>query len=256
LFNSIISTCPNRNVVHELIVTSPLGLVPRELEMMYPAAHYDISVIGHWEHDEITMINTLLKSYLAQNTYDTIISHLPPGLSDLLQVDTLSTCTDHPTSEKSLETLKDALVLTKNFEKVKHTQMRHDAARSMLRYQFGDPADEFISECTIKGKYPTYKMYYQNKQIASFPVTRGLFSLTFPGGYKMGRHYWVEIDDFVPKGSVFAIGVLDADRQIRAGDDVVVFHNDDLRGVGVACMNAYEMIEGSTGEAVKIRHYK
>ena len=55
---------------------------------------------------------------------------------------------------------------------------------------------------------------------------------------------------------MFAVGVLDADRQIRAGDDVVVFHKEELRGVGVACMNADEMIESATGEAVKIRHYK
>ncbi len=31
---------------HELIITSPLGLVPRELECIYPAGHYDLPVTG------------------------------------------------------------------------------------------------------------------------------------------------------------------------------------------------------------------
>ena len=34
---------------HELIVTSPLGLVPRELECVYPAGHYDVPVTGYWD---------------------------------------------------------------------------------------------------------------------------------------------------------------------------------------------------------------
>ena len=37
---------------HELIVTSPLGLVPRELECIYPAGHYDVPVTGYWDAEE------------------------------------------------------------------------------------------------------------------------------------------------------------------------------------------------------------
>jgi archaeosine synthase len=37
---------------HELIVTSPLGLVPRELECVYPAGHYDVPVTGFWDAEE------------------------------------------------------------------------------------------------------------------------------------------------------------------------------------------------------------
>ncbi|HZD43499.1 MAG TPA: DUF5591 domain-containing protein, partial [Methanomicrobiales archaeon] len=38
---------------HALIVTSPLGLVPRELEGVYPAAHYDVPVTGYWDREEL-----------------------------------------------------------------------------------------------------------------------------------------------------------------------------------------------------------
>ncbi|MBK5191533.1 MAG: DUF5591 domain-containing protein, partial [Methanosarcinales archaeon] len=36
-----------RGRIHEIILTSPLGVVPRELELTYPAAFYDIPVTGY-----------------------------------------------------------------------------------------------------------------------------------------------------------------------------------------------------------------
>ena len=71
----------------------------------------------------------------------------------------------------------------------------------------------------------------------------------------MGRHYWVDIDDFQPKGSIFAVGVKNAYHGIRAGDEVTIWH-DELRGVGIAKMNGEEMVEMEAGEAVKVRHHK
>ncbi|MGB9926805.1 MAG: DUF5591 domain-containing protein, partial [Methanosarcina sp.] len=48
----ILSLGKHRRFVHELILTSPLGIVPRELELTYPAAHYDTAVTGHWDEEE------------------------------------------------------------------------------------------------------------------------------------------------------------------------------------------------------------
>jgi archaeosine synthase len=87
---------------------------------------------------------------------------------------------------------------------------------------------------------------------------RGLLSLTLEGAQRMAQSpmYWVEIDDFMPHGSIFATGVCDADLSIRIGDEVIVCHQGEVRAVGVAVMNAPEMIQSIRGEAVKIRHYK
>ncbi len=57
-----------------------------------------------------------------------------------------------------------------------------------------------------------------------------------------------------PKGNIFAVGVKDADENIRIGDDVVVLRDKELVGVGVAVMSPEEMIESDRGEAVRIRH--
>ena len=46
------------DAVHQVIVTAPLGLVPRELEEIWPAANYDIPVTGEWDADELAELNS------------------------------------------------------------------------------------------------------------------------------------------------------------------------------------------------------
>jgi archaeosine synthase len=63
----------------------------------------------------------------------------------------------------------------------------------------------------------------------------------------------VEIDDFVPHGSVLAPGVVDASPDIRPGDEVVV-EGPSAFGVGRAAMSGPEMAESSRGIASEVRH--
>ncbi|MDO5854042.1 MAG: DUF5591 domain-containing protein, partial [Thermoplasmata archaeon] len=51
-FASAIHTAQHDTLVHEVIVTSPLGAVPRELDMFFPANAYDIPVTGEWKPEE------------------------------------------------------------------------------------------------------------------------------------------------------------------------------------------------------------
>jgi archaeosine synthase len=68
--------------------------------------------------------------------------------------------------------------------------------------------------------------------------------------------YWVEIEDFQPKGNVFAVGVVDAAPEVRPGDDVVVRHKGEVRAVGTARLGWREMKDLERGEAVHVRHVK
>ena len=83
-----------------------------------------------------------------------------------------------------------------------------------------------------------------------------MISLTIEGarGLAQNHAYWVEIADFKLKGSVFAVGVEDADPTIRIGDDVVVMRDKEVLGIGTARMNPDEMIDSNRGEAVRMRH--
>jgi len=257
LFRKAIQHSGNPGIIHEVMVTSPLGLVPRELELIYPAAHYDISVTGIWSIDEQVMLQSMLKTYLDSNHYDLIIQHLPPEIAAFLDLDAVTTCTTHPTESTSLKALSSILTKeTAAYEHVSLQMSRLQTIRGVLLYQFGD-ADTFLTGSTVKGRYPGYKILSNTGQLGMLVEERGFISLTLEGGKylaTMGK-YQVVIDDFIPKGSVFAVGVRDADPAIRTGDDVVVMHCDKVRAVGVARMSGAEMIESTRGAAVATRHH-
>jgi len=264
LFREKIQTVDNPWVVHEVILTSPLGLVPRELELTYPASAYDIAVTGHWDEDEKHMIRTLLTHYLQKNTYETIIMHIPKTMQDFvadLLKNPLSTCIDSPTSNESLDELAAVLQkTTRIYPRVQPAQRIYENIKALAYYQFGKPlADHLMEGCSIRGKYPYQKIMHKDTQLGMLTEERGLLSLTLEGAERLAKSdcYGVEIDDDVPlKGSIFAPGVKDADESIRIGDEVLVKTQGKLRGVGVALMNGKEMKESAHGEAVKMRHHR
>jgi len=54
---------------HTVSMTSPIGVVPQELETTYPAQHYDAVVTGDWSEDEIGFVAEVLRRYLERNDY-------------------------------------------------------------------------------------------------------------------------------------------------------------------------------------------
>ncbi len=262
LYRAKLNSSGNPFVLHEVIITSPLGLVPRELELVYPASSYDIPVTGVWDEDEKKMIREMLKDYLKINKYDKIIVHLPTSITKFIE-DILEkpyiTCMDDPTSKESLDKLLTVLKKNvKNYDKVKPQERAKEDMKGFASYQFGKKiAEKLLKDCIIKGKYPYKKIMYKNTQLGMVTEERGLISLTINGAERVvkSKKYWVEIyDDFTLRGSVFAPGVKDVDDDIRIGDEAVVLKNNKLCAVGVAQMSGDEMKKSSHGEAVKVRH--
>ncbi|MBI2078088.1 MAG: DUF5591 domain-containing protein [Euryarchaeota archaeon] len=251
-------------LVHDVIVTSPLGLVPRELELTYPAAHYDVPVTGDWDADEGAMIRELLSSLLKKRAYGRVVSHLPQHtyrlVADLLPAGHVVTC-EGPDATKPHELTRLGAVLRSFAKDLGRGSMR-DVLRGRLHglatYQFGaEAADKLFEGVQVQGKWPTGKVHIGIDQLAMLPTDRGFLSLTIDGGERIARtgKYCVEIEDFPVTGSIFAVGVKGADPDIRVGDEVVVTHGGDVRAVGVAAMTGPEMVEMRRGEAVKVRHH-
>jgi len=257
IFRRAIESCGNPGAVHRVVITSPLGVVPMELEMAYPAANYDISVTGKWSIEEQEMLKTQLDAYLRKNRYDIVIDHLPDEISSFIDVDGIRTCTGHPASGASVGNLSDTLKKeAAGRSHVPGNIRKLEDIKSLMSFQFGNA--DMAEGCRIRGKYPGYRILSDGGQLGMVVESRGLISLTLEGGRRLAETgvYYVEIDDFIPRGSIFAVGVTDADRNIRCGDEVVVLHDGDVRAVGVAAMGGEEMVESSSGEAVKVRHHK
>lgn len=255
-FKNVIKNSGKAFRVHEVIVTSPLGLVPRELELAYPAAHYDIPVTGHWYAEERKMINTLLSEYLAINKYDYIFDHMEEGLLDVPGA--IRTCKDgRPSSDRSLRALEEALANTDDAAAGTNWKKRTiDEFNNMARFQWGEKAGGIFDRCAIKGRYPLMKVFEGKTQLAMLSERTGQLIPTPALGQKLAERglYAVVIYDFEITGNLFAVGVEAADENIRVGDEVIVISEAGLKALGTAKMNADEMVESNKGEAVRVRH--
>lgn len=262
-FASAIHTAQHDTLVHEVIVTSPLGMVPRELDACYPANSYDIPVTGEWKCEEKAMIRKMVGDLIAQG-YDKVICHLGEDY-ELVEGLAEMECTvvGDPTSPKSLENLDKALrAAAKGMETVDYLVDRNNLARGLLEFQFGrDIADLLMDGDTYAiGKFPYWKFIREvdGKKIQMGMMTpeRGMVSLTLEGAEVLAKAGYaaVEIMDFELKGNLFAVGVVRADPRIRIGDEAVIVCNGEVRGVGVADMCGREMTDLKRGIAVKVRH--
>lgn len=252
-----------RAALHEVMLTSPLGVVPRELEEVYPVAHYDVPVTGHWMRDEEEIIRTQMAALLDKAAYDAVVVHAGQEsldvLRDLLPDTALHTCLKHPTHPDDLERLKTTL-LGLGIAKTDWPARRLADMQSLLTFQFGAGVARTLTQgATVSGRPPFVKLERDGKQLGTTTPERGVVSLTLDGARvladaKRGR---VFIGDFTPKktSTLFAVGVVGADPDVRPGDEVAVVKPDGtVVACGVAAMDAVSMTHAKRGAAVNLRH--
>ncbi|MEF8800682.1 MAG: archaeosine synthase subunit alpha [Halolamina sp.] len=252
---------------HMASMTSPIGVVPQELELTYPAQQYDTVVTGRWTADEREFVGEVLRRYLQRNDYDRVIAHVPPGgyteicetVEPNVDAEFAYTVEEHPTTDDSLAALSAALSGEPAYSK---REREHRVIRAITDYQLGEGAgtglfgeDEGIQTTS---RYPKLQVRdADGDQLATMVPQYGVLAFTVAGA----RHWvesdgpvkQVEIDGFVPHGSVLAPGVVDADEEIRTGDEVVV-SGPKAFGIGRAEMFGSEMAESTRGVAVQMRH--
>jgi archaeosine synthase len=245
-------------------MTSPIGVVPNELELTYPAQHYDSVVTGDWTEGEYEFVAAVLERYLERNrdAYTDLVAHVPEDyrpiterVADALGVEFTYTVEAHPTTDASLANLDAALA---GYDAYSKQAREHATVRAIADYLFGDGAgDELFADVTTGGRYPKLRVSHEDEQLATLVAQYGTLSFTLAGA----RH-WVEsdaptkrvdIDAFVPQGSVLAPGILDASDDIRVGDEVVV-EGPKAFAVGRAEMSGPEMRDSTRGIAVQVRH--
>jgi archaeosine synthase len=253
----------NRGAVHEVVLTSPLGVVPRELENLYPANSYDLPVTGHWDEDEKRMIQDALVALLERSRYDHVVVHLDEVEMEIAQPalpDFHYTVERDPLSPESLENLAATLnKLADASPRVPWPERALDDMSSLARFQFGEAGHVLVEGAAVKGKAPFLRLLdaESGEQIAMTTQDRGYLSLALEGGRRLIEegHYRVEIDDFVPRGTIFAVGVKGADAEVAPEDEVVLHHAGQFRGVGRALAPGVEMGAMRKGACVSVRHH-
>ncbi|MBP2029828.1 archaeosine synthase [Methanohalophilus levihalophilus] len=255
----------NRKYVQELILTSPMGIVPRELEIVYPAAHYDTTVTGYWDAEEQKWVESCLEKFLEKHHYKHIIAHVDGEYREICEevtrktgIEFVYTAEGSCTTSASLKKL-EATLNGIDTELLRKGDWRKDTLRAIADYQFGSGAGNLLVQESdkIKAPYPKHQVFAGKTQVATLVPQYGLMALGLEGVKRiieMGN-YIVHIDDFVPRGSILAPGVTDADPDIRPLDEVIVV-GEKAMGVGRAFMSGKEMKESARGIAVDLRHVK
>lgn len=232
-----LTAIPRNAHITQLILTSPLGVVPRELE---DYVNYDIPVTGHWSHEEAAEAASVLKNIIKKVKNPVIHAHIPEEytpICDAIPFETINTVSDHPLSKKSLKKLESFL------QGVSTSKFLNKKMRAVSQFLFDE--DIFPEYIKIKRKRRTL-IVQSDHTLATY--TNDL-KLTKKGADLL-NNYTVTID-FDLKGDVFCPGVLTADTRIRPGEQVVIKRGHAV-GVGRAVVPGDIMTEYEKGFAVKV----
>lgn len=183
-----------RYKLHEMIITSPFGVIPRELEATPPAVNYDITVTGHWSRGEVIHTADLVKSYLRKqkrkNADLKILVHLQGGyLKAVTQalkemgLEYRVTSKNHPRTERSLRSLKEELkkILDRTIEEDDWRKRNLEEVRAVLSYQFNPQiAEKITKERKVVGKPRTKR--WRVSGVIQFSPDMGFFIPLKEGG--------------------------------------------------------------------------
>lgn len=239
----------------EVILTSPFGICPREMEQTYPIQSYDVSTTGDWSQEEIDLTGQCLQDYVEDRE---LIAHVAGGYRKVCEeyVDNATyTCPDgRTTSPESVKNLKNQL---SKYRPQKGKNKSLYRLRSIARYQFNtEDADALIPDGSrVRGRF-NRQIIHKGQQIATLQFETGLYSLNLKGGeiLKNIHKNWVIIDFDLKTNTLFAPGVVEAHSGIIPKDEVVIMKDDQVVGVGKALLSGEEMKNAVKGVAVRVRH--
>jgi archaeosine synthase len=246
------------NAVHEVMVTSPLGLVPRDLEQVWPAANYDLAVTGRWSGEEVARVERMLRDLIASHGYVTIVDHsgleLPEDVyGNLPRVDTR--CGESAGSFTSLERLGDAVreaIRTHGARRRSKDAMLMDEWKSVSRLHFG--GDDWLSDVEVRGRPPRYRLMHGGEQVAQWSPERASLALSkasvplLEQGAELARVHLVP--GVVWKGDLHRAIVERVEGEVLGGADVLVLQEGRPVGLARAMAPGWEW-SGTPGRLAK-----
>ncbi len=268
-FAAALEGLPGLERVHVVSVSSPIGLVPRELEDVYPARQYDIPVTGDWSETERAAVTAALDHLLRTGRYRSVVVHLDPEeyrfVYDRLAGDRpirASLADDRTTSTAALAALRTEVAgALEGAPSVSGGPLAvvREELHELASVQFGRAAAErlFRPPVRLAGR-PWFQRLSDGKvDLATVREERGLFHLTVAGARKIGPPFplGIEVDPTLPlTGDLFVPGVRSADPTIRSGDSVVLLRAGALAAVGEAVLPGPLLTDLERGLAVRVRH--
>ncbi len=287
-FYNITRKFPEFPTFQEMILTSPLGCIPRQLENVYPVNSYDISVTGEWDSEEINIASEMLIKLIEK--YDPnipIICHLKNEYLDIVNSASsklphnflFSEISDKTTSIKSLQSLESLIMNFKDkFQPKKNHLESESYSKTWIRkfmkildYQFGTNAGINIITNGLKpirirfNDQIDLKDLKTNERLGVFKYSTGQIELTLNGlkrlymSYSSIKSNYIVFDGEEFQGNtLFRAGVLDYSQDLIPNNQVVILDKGKKKilGSGVLLVGSNFIKNSKNGRIVKINEWK
>ena len=246
------------NGIHQVMVTAPLGLVPRELEEIWPAANYDIPVTGDWDSDEITVIRDMVTRLATRVGYSRIINHSGVAI-EVEGIEVVNTRnSDSAGSQEALERLESEVNRAADDLKLPNPKTGHNRLaqlRALSRFQHG--TDVWLEDASVLGRPPIFTIKKEGVQIAQWNPRTARFAFSkscLPLLDSCNALPRVSLKIGVDwRGDLFSTNVESAEEGIRAGDEVLVMQDGGLVGSARAEAPGWEWPDGP-GRLARAQH--
>jgi archaeosine synthase len=282
-FQSIIRKFPDFPDFQEIILTSPLGAIPRQLEDIYPVNSYDISVTGDWDNEEIEIASNMLISLLKKfSERIPILCHLKnPGYLKIVEKaglklknkfyftevkGNLTTKESLLSLENCIKSLKDSLKLenvvpeNKNFLKTWTRKFL-----KIIDYQFGPNLGNKIYCNGIR----TWKNEKSNnveindqktrEKLGKFNVNTGQIELNLNGANRLlplkeQTNFIVFDGQTINGNTLFRPGIIGFSPNLLPKDLTLIFdkNQDKLIGLGSMIVGSNYIKNSKTGKIVNV----
>lgn len=281
-FSSILRKFPDFPDFQEIILTSPLGAIPRQLEDIYPVNSYDISVTGEWDHEELTLASSMLIDLIKKyNEKVPIICHLEGGYREIAKIAQkslsnefiFSIIEESITSKESLKSLEELINKYKNNYKLNEKNREKEyllkswnrKVEKIIDFQFNSGLGiNFCSNGVItkKNKNNDKIHIFDKKQkdlIGIFKIELGQIFLTLKGALKLrpfikNSNIIVFNGDKIKGNTLFRPGIIEFSPNLFPNSHVIILDQEKQKVIGVG-----EMIVGSkyiknskTGRIVRV----
>ncbi|MFX0051875.1 MAG: DUF5591 domain-containing protein [Candidatus Hermodarchaeota archaeon] len=260
-----------RHFIDEVILTSPLSVVPRNLEYTYPAAHYDIPVTGDWNEIEKKHLTEDLRHFLSKfDRSIPLLGYLNGTEREILKEVCKSQNHQIYLLEENLESLtsKEGLqrfssLLREAFSDIKSapkSSKQLEFLRVIADFQFGKGIGSILIPENVKiygRKEHGMRVRLDGKHLVTFRPEIGFLTLSILAGERL-LGYTKNIVTFdgekISGSTIFVKAITRADAEIRPNDEVLIVDKDGtLMATGKSYLSGNLLVKMSRGKGVSIR---
>lgn len=218
------------NGLQEVIVTSPLGLVPRELENFFPVKNYDIPVTGYWFEEEKKMLFKLAENYFRNKKYEHVFFILDSEESEIIKLFENAEGIEGKLNYENAERLFK--IMSPYSIKGNRSVKRKIEFANIIKYQYDidlspseiELSDEGNRSFAIKGREKLIK-----KTVSGITMEIGLGKILQSMNLRT-----IEVSGRFTGGNIYVPGIISISKDVRPGNEVVLTHNGEVIGRGIS----------------------